>query len=101
MDNSKQEPKIKEYAGGWITERAGTDVPGFLKLAIVVIAGSCLTYYILYMYGETAHEDRGVLVRQLNAATEASAVMMYVVAAMVIAFGIIVALFALRKSHEE
>ena len=101
MADTKQEPKIKEYAGGWMTERAGTEVPGFLKLAIVVIAGGCLTYYILYMYGETAHEDRGALVRQMNAATEASAVMMYAVAAMVIVFGIIVAAFALRKSHEE
>ena len=27
-------PKIKEYAEGWITEQAGTEVPGFLKLAL-------------------------------------------------------------------
>jgi len=27
------ETKIKDYAGGWITEREGTTVPGFLKLA--------------------------------------------------------------------
>ena len=32
-------PKIKEYADGWITEREGTEVPGFLKLAYIVIAG--------------------------------------------------------------
>ena len=30
---TEQNPKIKEYADGWITEREGTDVPGFLKLA--------------------------------------------------------------------
>ena len=23
-------PKIKEYAGGWITEREGTEIPTFL-----------------------------------------------------------------------
>ena len=101
METSNTEPKIKEYAGGWMTERAGTEVPGFLKLAIIVIAGSCLAYFFLFMYGETAHSDRGALVRQMNAATEASAVMMYLVAAMVIAFGVIVTVFALGKSHEE
>ena len=35
-------PKIKEYADGWITEQAGTEVPGFLKLAFIVIAGGAL-----------------------------------------------------------
>jgi hypothetical protein len=101
MENVKPESQIKEYAGGWITERAGTEVPGFLKLAFIAIAGGALIYFFLFMYGETAHEDRGALVRQMNAATEASAVMMYLVAAMVIVFGIIVVAFALRKSHEK
>jgi len=100
MENVKQEPQIKEYAGGWMTERAGTEVPGFLKLAFIVIAGGALTYFFLFMYGETTHEDRGLLVRQMNAATEASAFMMYLVAALVIVFGVIVIAFALRKSHE-
>ena len=63
------EPKIKEYADGWITEREGTEVPGFLKLAYIVIAGGCLGYFFLYMYGETSHPDRGALVRAMNAAT--------------------------------
>ena len=102
MEQTKQtEVEIKEYAGGWITERAGTEVPGFLKLAIPVIAAGCLAYFLLFMYGETGHEERGALVRQLNAATEASGVMMYLVAAMVIVFGIIVVVFALAKSHKE
>ena len=50
--NRKPNPKIKEYAGGWITEREGTDVPPFLKLAYIVIAGGCLAYFFLYMNGE-------------------------------------------------
>src|SRR5215469_12438272 len=100
MEQTKQS-EVKEYAGGWITERAGTEVPGFLKLAIPVIAAGCLAYFFLFMYGETAHEERGALVRQMNAATEASALMMYLVAAMVIVFGIIVVVFALAKSHKE
>ena len=101
MENAKQETHIKEYAGGWMNERTGSEVPGFLKLAFIVIAGSCIAYFFLFMYGETTHEDRGVLVRQMNAATEASGIMMYMVAAMIVVFGVVVAAFALRKSHEE
>jgi hypothetical protein len=97
MEPSK--PSVKEYAGGWMTEKEGTEVPGFLKLAFLVIAGGCLTYFLLFMYGETGHEERGALVRQMNAATEASAVLMYLVAAMIIVFGVIVVVFALAKSH--
>ncbi|HZT32210.1 MAG TPA: hypothetical protein VFA33_20145 [Bryobacteraceae bacterium] len=99
MEPSKPQAEIKDYAGGWITERSGTEVPGFLKLAFVVIAAGSLSYFFLYMYGEVNHADRGALVRQLNAATEASGVLMYLVAAMIIVFGVIVIAFALRKSH--
>ena len=28
---------LKEYADGWMTERKGTDAPGFLKLVIPII----------------------------------------------------------------
>ena len=93
-------PKIKEYAGGWITEREGTVVPGFLKLAYIVIACGAFAYFFLYMYGEVDHPDRGGLVRALNAATEASAGLMYAVAAMILIFGIIVVLFSFGKSHD-
>ena len=92
--------KLKEYAGGWITEREGTTVPGFLKLAYIVIAGGCLAYFFIYMYGEVNHPDRGGLVRALNAATEASAGLMYAVAAMIVVFGVIVVLFSFGKSHD-
>jgi hypothetical protein len=93
--------KIKEYADGWITEREGTEVPGFLKLAYVVIAGGALAYFFLYMYGETSHPDRGRLVRAMNAATEASAGLMYAVAAMIVIFGVIVVVFSLAQSKHE
>ena len=91
--------KIKDYAGGWITEREGTDIPPFLKFAYIVIAGGCLAYFLLFMNGETAHPDRGALVRALNAATEASAGLMYGVAAAMVVFGVIVVAFSFRK-HE-
>jgi hypothetical protein len=98
METTK--PKIKEYADGWITEQSGTAVPGFLKLAYVVIAGGCLAYFLIYMNGEVNHADRGHLVRALNAATEASAGLMYAIAAMIVVFGVVVVLFSFGKSHE-
>jgi len=93
-------PKLKEYAGGWITEREGTVVPGFLKLAYICIAGGAAAYFLIYMYGETTHPDRGQLVRALNAATEASAGLMYGIAALIVVFGIIVVAFSFGKSHD-
>ena len=93
-------PKIKEYADGWITERAGTEVPGFLKLAYIVIAGGCAAYFLMYMNGEVNHEGRGHLVRAMNAATEASAGLMYGIEALIVIFGIIVVAFAFGKAHD-
>jgi hypothetical protein len=91
--------KIKEYAGGWITEREGTEIPAFLKFAYIVIAGGALAYFFLYMYGEVNHPERGSLVRAFNAATEASAVLMYAIAALILIFGVIVVAFSFGKSH--
>jgi len=93
-------PKIKEYADGWITERAGTEVPGFLKLAYIVIAGGAAAYFLIYMNGEVNHDGRGHLVRAMNAATEASAGLMYGIAALIVIFGIIVVAFAFGKAHD-
>jgi hypothetical protein len=93
-------PKIKEYADGWITEQAGTEIPGFLKLAYIVIAGGALAYFLIYMNGEVTHEGRGHLVRAMNAATEASAGLMYAIAAMIVVFGVVVVVFSFGKSHD-
>ena len=98
METTK--PKIKEYAGGLLTEREGTAIPGFLKLAYIVIAGGALAYFLIYMYGEVNHPDRGGLVRAMNAATEASAGLMYAIAAMIVVFGIVVVVFSFGKPHE-
>jgi hypothetical protein len=89
--------KIKDYAGGWITEREGTEIPPFLKLAYIVIAGGSVAYFLLYMYGEVSHPDRGRLVQALNAATQASAGLMYAIAAMIVIFGVIVVSFSFGK----
>lgn len=92
--------KIKEYADGWITEREGTDIPAFLKFAYIVIAGGCLAYFLLYMYGEVNHPERGPLVRALNAATEASAGLMYAIAALIVIFGVVTVVFSFSKPHK-
>ena len=97
----KPEGAIHEYADGWITERTGTEVPGFLKLAYIVIAGGAIAYFFLYMWGETTHADRGPLVRAMNAATEASSTLMFAIAAMIIVFGVIVVAFSFRKSSKD
>jgi hypothetical protein len=92
-------PKLKEYAGGWITEREGTEIPAFLKLSYIVVAGGAVVYFLMFMYGETDHPERGPLVRTLNAATQASAGLMYAIAALIVAFGVIVVAFSFRN-HE-
>ena len=94
---SPDKPKLKEYAGGWINEREGTTVPNFLKLAYVVIAASCIAYFLMYMYGDVNQSDRGSLVRAMNAATEASGSLMYAVAALIVIYGIIVVIFSFGK----
>jgi hypothetical protein len=99
MAESKEQ-KIKAYAGGWITEREGTEIPGFLKLAFPIIAFGATSYIVIYMYGEVAHSERGKLVQAFNAATQTSDALMYAVAALALVFGIIVVKFAFGKSHE-
>jgi NADH:ubiquinone oxidoreductase subunit H len=92
---------IKEIAGGWMTERTGTDVPVFLKLSYVVIAAGCVLYAILYMNGDVNQAERGPLVQALNAATEHSDVLMWLVAGLAATFAVILWTFAFRKPHEE
>lgn len=101
MSEKSQNEEVREYAGGWITERKGTDVPVFLKVAYIVIAGGAVTYFIRYMFGEVDHETRGQLVRALNEATGASSGLMYAIVGLIIIYAIILTVFAFRKFHEE
>lgn len=98
-DNNKQE--IKEYADGWITERKGTEVPTFLKVAYIFIIGGCATYLIVFMNGEVNHADRGALVQAFNAATHSSPALMYAVAALIVVYLVILISFVFRKFHED
>jgi hypothetical protein len=101
MSEHEKDAQIKEYADGWITERKGTDVPGFLKLAFPIIGLGAVAYFILYINGEVTHDERGPLVRMFNQATSSADGFMYLVAAMALVFVVIVVAFAARKTHEE
>jgi hypothetical protein len=93
--------RIKEYAEGWITEREDTEIPAFLKFAYIVIAGGCAAYFLMYMYGEVNHSERGPLVRALNAATEASGGLMYAIVGLIVIYGLIVVAFSFRKPNHD
>ncbi len=94
-------PGIKEYAGGWLTERTGTDAPLFLKLSYLVIAAGCPIYAVIYMNGDVNHADRGPLVQALNAATEHSDALMWTVVALAAIYAVILWVFAFKKPHAE
>ncbi|MDR3773550.1 MAG: hypothetical protein P4L26_09405 [Terracidiphilus sp.] len=102
MATETPKSELHEYAGGWITERKGTGIPGFLKLAYPVIGLAVLVYIVIFMNGEINHSTRGSLVRQLNATTGAANGFMYMVGAMVVIYLIILLAFLFKKSsHEE
>ena len=103
MNENKTAPElpVKDYAGGWITEKQGTDVPPFLKLAFPVIGLSCVAYIVIYMNGEIAHAERGPLVQTMNRATMGNDAFMYAVAVLALIFVIVVVSFAFRKPHGE
>jgi len=98
----EKKSELTEYAGGWITERKGTGIPGFLKLAYPIIAIACGAYLFMYMNGEVTHSTRGPLVQQLNAVTGTSNTFMYVVGGLIAAYVVILLAVLFRKSkHEE
>jgi hypothetical protein len=103
MSEEKKEAKqeLHDYAGGWIQERSGTDVPGFLKLAFPIIGLFSVGYLIVFMNGEVNHSDRGALVQKFNQATQSSSGLMYAIAAMALVYVLITVIFAIRKGMKE
>lgn len=99
MSDEKQD--LKDYAGGWIQERKGTDAPGFLKIAFPIIGLFSTAYLIMYMTGEVDHADRGTLVRSFNSVTETSPLLMYIVAGLALAYVVLVVMFAIRSFKED
>lgn len=70
MAKETETGKVHELAGGWITERAGTPIPTFLKMAYVGFCLFGLYYMVAFWKGEVAHETRGALVREINQVME-------------------------------
>ena len=92
----EEKQPIKEYAEGWINEKEGTEVPGFLKGAFVVVGLGCSSYFLIYMNGETTHAERGPLVTAFNNATTSADGFMMAVAGMALVYVLCVLLFAFR-----
>jgi len=93
--------ELKDYAGGWIQEKKGTDVPMFLKFAYIAILAGCVGYLVVYMNGDVNNEDRGALVRQFNSMTQGSDTFMYVVAAIAAVHAAVLIWFGFSKSKHE
>lgn len=68
-EDQKKPEEVHEIAGGWITERAGTPIPTFLKMAYVGFALFGLVYLRNYWKGEVDNASRGALVQQFNTVT--------------------------------
>jgi hypothetical protein len=102
MATETEKTELHEYAGGWITEKSGTEIPFFLKLAYPIITIGVLIYIVVYMNGEIHHATRGPLVRQLNAVTGSANTFMYTVAGLIAVYAVILFAFVYKKSdHEE
>ena len=103
MSEQKQngQEELKDYADGWMQERKGTDAPGFLKLVTPIISLGGASYLIFQLYGDVNHATRGPLVQQFNKVSQTSPTFMYVVAAMVFVYAVIVSVFAFQKPHED
>lgn len=97
MEEDKENDEIKEYAGGWMTERKGTPIPLFLKLAWTVIPLAAGIYLIVYRNGETSHADRGVLVQAFNRTTGTADWFMYIVAGLILIYAVILIMFAFKN----
>jgi fructose-specific phosphotransferase system IIC component len=94
----EKKSELTEYAEGWITERKGTGIPGFLKLAYPIILIVVIAYLFVYMNGEVTHSTRGGLVQQLNAVTGNANTFMYVVMALIAVYVIVLLAFVYKKS---
>ncbi len=94
----EKKSELTEYADGWITERKGTGIPGFLKLAYPIILIAVVAYLFMFMNGEITHSTRGSLVQQLNAVTGNANTFMYVVLALIAAYVIVLLAFLYKKS---
>ena len=101
MAENEKSSDVKDYAGGWITERKGTDLPTFLKYAYIVIVLGSVAYCVRFMHGVVNDTDRGRLVAEMNRYTQGSDAFMYIVVLLALICGVAIISFAFRKYHED
>jgi len=98
---SEKKEHLHELAGGWITERTGTDVPAFLKLAFPVIGLGCVAYIVLQMMGDVNHATRGKFVQQFNQVSQTSPTFQYIVATLALIYVVVMLAFTYRAFKED
>lgn len=98
---SEQKEELKDYAGGWIMEKKGTDFPFFLKLAFPIIGLGATAYIVLQMMGDVGHATRGAFVQQFNKVTQTSPALQYAVAILALIYVVIMAVFTFRSVKEH
>ncbi len=102
MSETTDKRDIHELAGGWITERKGTPVPGFLKLTYVGFCAFGLIYLFRYMTGEVEHATRGPLVKQLNAVMDQPGTPWFaLLGTLIAAYTALLLWYALVRKEEE
>jgi hypothetical protein len=102
MSTEPQDDKVHELAGGWITERVGTKVPLFLKLAYVGFSIFGLYYLFAYWSGEVGHSSRGPFVEEFNKVVDVpGGAWLAVMAVSVSAFVVGLLVYAFRKGGDE
>ncbi len=102
MSDTTDKGDIHELAGGWITERKGTPVPGFLKLTYVGFCAFGLIYLFSYMAGEVNHATRGPLVKQLNAVMDQPGTPWFaLLGTLIAAYTALLLWYALVRKEEE
>ena len=99
MAEQKPKEELNDYAGGWIQERKGTEIPTFLKFSYIVIVLGVFIYVFAYIDGVVNDTPRGQLVRQFDSMTTPANGFMYFVAALIAIYAIITIIFAFKKSH--
>jgi hypothetical protein len=98
---TSEHEELKEYAGGWLKERKGTDVPPFLKLAFPIIGICTSLYIVVQMMGDVGHATRGKFVQQFNKVSVTSPGFQYFVFALAILYVIVMLAFVYRKFKED
>jgi hypothetical protein len=101
MADKPKDENIHELAGGWITERAGTPIPVFLKFTYVGFCLFALWYLYTYWAGETTHATRGTLVAEANRIMEVPGTPLHAAIGVILLAFVVGLLFFAFASKEE